>query len=231
MAMDLVLRLKNQMARVPTPENFDSSGRSYAYSATMQNYKARKPKRDEYGALTLERDTSTVAADAWGANLITSYSNGTGGHKPVIDLDFPARLIPSTTPGHYHLYIDEAISWNAYVQILNALLNAGLIQQAWYEGAINNGYTAVRPPWVHKGQKPLAQRETVLPGFIEDGPIILNEDDSRMVISALRERHDRMYAQVHEELKAVKAELEEAREIIKAYHDVDTTARAPLAWG
>ena len=35
-------------------------------------------------------------------------------HKPVLDLDMDVLVVPSTTPGHHHLYIDQAMSWKDY---------------------------------------------------------------------------------------------------------------------
>lgn len=73
-------------------------------------------------------------------------------HKPVLDLDMPCKLIPSSTPGHFHLYIDQAMSWDAYRALLHALAAAGLIEQGYLNASLARGHTAVRLPWV---QKPL----------------------------------------------------------------------------
>ena len=86
------------------------------------------------------------------ANLISSttdYRSGTY-HKPVLDFDFPCRLIPSTTDGHFHLYIDFHIEKSKYFNLLDAMQQAGLLQKAYVEHAKQRGYTAVRPPWVRK---------------------------------------------------------------------------------
>lgn len=83
------------------------------------------------------------------ANLISSLCTD-GEHRPVIDLDFPCRLEPSTTPGHFHLYLDKAVPWDAYVKVLEAMKEAGLVQAGFHELAVHRGATFVRPPGVRK---------------------------------------------------------------------------------
>jgi len=45
-----------------------------------------------------------------GANVVSSLLTN-GNHAPCIDLDVPAMLVPSSTPGHSHLYIDIEVPW------------------------------------------------------------------------------------------------------------------------
>jgi hypothetical protein len=97
-----------------------------------------------------------LVRDVAGANLITSLMPGIplapagGVHKPVIDIDLPAQLVPSSTPGHYHLYLDVEVPWDAYVDLLEALAAAGIVEHGYVSASIARGYTAVRPPWVRK---------------------------------------------------------------------------------
>jgi hypothetical protein len=71
-------------------------------------------------------------------------------HKVVLDIDLPAKLIPSSTEGHFHLYIDKEISWGAYVTLLQALAGAGILEQGYVNASLERGLTAVRLPWVRK---------------------------------------------------------------------------------
>lgn len=87
------------------------------------------------------------------ANLVGSLAED-GLHYPVIDIDYPCKLVKSTTPGHYHLYIDYGMSWGKYKTILMALFKAGVIQPLWYETALAKKCSFVRPPWVKKKNKP-----------------------------------------------------------------------------
>lgn len=86
------------------------------------------------------------------ANLISSAVVGRETHCPVIDIDHRVYILPSTTPGNSHLYIDKDISWDGYKKILDAFLEVGLIQKAWYDDAIACKMSFVRPPWVSKGE-------------------------------------------------------------------------------
>jgi hypothetical protein len=71
-------------------------------------------------------------------------------HKVVLDLDLPAQLIPSSTEGHFHLYIDKEMPWDVYVRLLTALAAAGIIEQGYLSASLERGLTAVRLPWVKK---------------------------------------------------------------------------------
>jgi len=85
------------------------------------------------------------------ATVITSRVAGEGDlHKVVLDIDLPAQLIPSSTPGHFHLYIDKEIPWREYRHLLHALANAGVIEEGYAGASTARGYTAARLPWVRK---------------------------------------------------------------------------------
>lgn len=58
-------------------------------------------------------------------------------HTPVLDIDFPCRLVPSTTPGHFHLILDGLeIPWSKYSALLSALSAAGVIEEGYAGAAI-----------------------------------------------------------------------------------------------
>lgn len=90
------------------------------------------------------------------ANLLTSRHQfgrdkcDKGMHRVVIDIDYDAALIPSSSPDHYHLILDRVLPWHQYVELLNALAKAGIIEKGYAEASINRGYTAIRPPWEKK---------------------------------------------------------------------------------
>lgn len=67
-------------------------------------------------------------------NLISSLCSD-GQHMPVIDIDYSADLVPSTTPGHYHLFLNKAIPWDKYLKVLEALADADLIEPGYYKAA------------------------------------------------------------------------------------------------
>jgi len=84
------------------------------------------------------------------ANLVSSLIQDSQMHAPVLDIDFPCALAPSSTPGHWHLYIDAAMPWHVYKQLLCAMREAGLLQDGFVNNALSARQSTVRPPWVRK---------------------------------------------------------------------------------
>ena len=70
-------------------------------------------------------------------------------HLPVIDLDFPCRLVESS-PGHFHLYIDREINTEQYSNLLNAFAAAGLVEFGFLNSFKKHKQTFVRPSWIKK---------------------------------------------------------------------------------
>jgi hypothetical protein len=90
------------------------------------------------------------------ANLIGSLVRGKIGdfnsiHMPVLDIDFPAELIPSSTPGHFHLYLNKEVQWDKYYRLLQGLAEAGIIEEGYMRAAHHHGGTFVRKPGIKKG--------------------------------------------------------------------------------
>ena len=77
------------------------------------------------------------------ANLISSLTEN-GLHMPALDIDLPAELRPSSTPGHFHLFIDKPITWRQYRRVLRALKRAGLIEDAVYRLSVKRKATFIR---------------------------------------------------------------------------------------
>lgn len=71
-------------------------------------------------------------------------------HRPILDIDFPATVIPSSTSGHGHLYIDKPMTWEHYEKLLNVLAEVGIIEPGYADASIERQHTAVRLPWVKK---------------------------------------------------------------------------------
>lgn len=92
------------------------------------------------------------------ANLATSEVAGSlTTHKPLLDIDFAAKLIPSTTEGHFHLFLDKEVQWQDYELLLKAFEVCGLIEPGYVAASIDRGYTAVRLPWIKKERRSEAQ--------------------------------------------------------------------------
>lgn len=84
------------------------------------------------------------------ANVIISREVGFRTHRPVLDLDIEAKLVPSSTPGHFHLYLDKSMSWEDYCELLYVLAKVGIIEPGYASVSMARGYTAVRLPWIKK---------------------------------------------------------------------------------
>lgn len=93
----------------------------------------------------------TLTTDITQANLVTSHVAGQPGtHRPVLDIDVPAWLVPSSTPGHSHLYIDKTMTWEKYCTLLGYLARAEILETGYVNASLERGHTAVRLPWVTK---------------------------------------------------------------------------------
>lgn len=76
-----------------------------------------------------------------------------GHHTVAIDVDWPVHAIPSSSPGHYHLWIDcPPMPWWRYRRLLRALKQAGVIEPGYYSAAVARRATHLRLPWVRKAR-------------------------------------------------------------------------------
>lgn len=66
-------------------------------------------------------------------------------HYPVIDMDVPCELIPSSQLGHSHLYINKSVPYGTYKNLLRALVDAGIVEEGYYLAFVHNGFTSARP--------------------------------------------------------------------------------------
>jgi hypothetical protein len=84
------------------------------------------------------------------ANLVGSRLQDSRAHAPVLDLDFPCRLVPSTTEGHHHLYLDRPLTWTQYRALLEVMGKIGLLEPGYVDASIRRKQTFVRKPGVVK---------------------------------------------------------------------------------
>lgn len=87
------------------------------------------------------------------AEIVTSEIGSgwrAGMHAPVIDLDMAHHYEPSTTPGHGHLYLNQAMSFEAMTEILDVLAKHGVVQSGFRDATKQRGWAAVRTPWTRK---------------------------------------------------------------------------------
>lgn len=112
--------------------------RTHWYSTTL-GYLQPEGELGDDGELVFEEE----------ANLVSSLTVR-GQHAPVIDLDVPAYLVPSSTPGHSHLYIEIEMPWWRYRILLAGLALSGLLGSGYYAHSVRRRMTMVRKPGVKK---------------------------------------------------------------------------------
>lgn len=71
-------------------------------------------------------------------------------HTPVLDIDIPATLIPSSTPGKNHLYLNTPMTWEDYCKLLDVMAEVGILEPGYVSASKKRGFTAVRLPWIQK---------------------------------------------------------------------------------
>lgn len=86
-------------------------------------------------------------------------------HVLAIDLDIPAYLVPSSTSGHSHLYVEVpgGIPHHRYMALLSALADAGIIEKGYAEVSIARGHSDLRLPWVRKDDEIPAAEDPQIP--------------------------------------------------------------------
>ena len=74
-------------------------------------------------------------------------------HHVVLDIDYRAHLIPSSTRNHYHLVLEVpgGIEHEVYMKLLKDLGRAGVIESGYAAASIERGHSDIRAPWVRKG--------------------------------------------------------------------------------
>lgn len=119
-------------------------GRRTYYKADLDDYSERQTK----GPL-LDPEVAGMPANLVSSEMTDKISL----HKPVFDIDVEALQVPSSTPGHSHLYFDVAISWDKYVAVMDAMAAAGLCDAKWVQHCKDRRKGLVRPPWASKSDE------------------------------------------------------------------------------
>lgn len=87
------------------------------------------------------------------ANLVSSRTTA-GRHMPIIDLDFDFHIVPSSTPGHMHLFFDKPISKNKFRVLMLALWYSGVVEMGYAVWSLRRGGNFVRLEGVDKQPGP-----------------------------------------------------------------------------
>lgn len=132
--------------------------------ADFKKKNKRSPTDKEYHDLVTDAYSGAYAkipdveADIDKAVLMSSKAKN-GKHRPIIDLDLAAHVIPSSTKGHGHLYINKELTWKEYQKLLNVLADLDIIEKGYRGASLARGYTAVRLPWVKKTEEEMKESE------------------------------------------------------------------------
>jgi hypothetical protein len=121
--------------------------------------------------MALEHDHRTTVNGLALAEAVSSEDVKTGLHHILIDIDRRAVLLPSTSVGHFHLYVEmgmcgDGMKWEDYAEWLRASAKIGLIEEGYAEASIRRKATFLRLPWIRKGHE-LADRERALGWWID----------------------------------------------------------------
>ena len=89
------------------------------------------------------------------ANLIDSrVPDKPGIHRPIFDFDgMECTLVPSSTPGNFHLYVEKEVEWEKWLKVLESMAEAGLIQWGFYRLSKLRGASFARKPGIVKGSE------------------------------------------------------------------------------
>lgn len=119
------------------------------------------PTDDEY-VLGRDRETEDLVTADVVSSLIKAPGWLSEHHVIALDIDHPAYLVPSSTSGHSHLYIDipGGIEHEGYMALVSLLAHLGVIEAGYANVSRQRGHTDLRLPWVKKGQEPGRKKAT-----------------------------------------------------------------------
>ena len=128
-------------------------------------------EEDRPSALTIDGERATCVTSRVRGLIVDGEEQHPFGefHRPVLDVDMPVKVVPSSTSGHCHLFIDRALSWPQYEKLLWALAEAGIVEEGYVHASVRRGHTSVRLPDVHKGAAPTLEQEKLL--FAPEGAL------------------------------------------------------------
>jgi len=145
------------------PGLFDLLGRLRSY--VVRWWTAEAPEHEQYepgmDRIPEQLQFSNVVSSQLADDIVTRTLQSVGlegkRHAVAIDLDIPAYLVPSTTPGHSHLYVDVpgGIAHDDYMDLLEVLGRCGVIEEGYAEVSRKRGHSDLRPPWIKK--EPVAE--------------------------------------------------------------------------
>lgn len=73
-------------------------------------------------------------------------------HAVLLDIDYPAYIVESSSPGHHHVYLDVpgGVKHEDYMELVELLGRIGVVEKGYAEVSVKRGHTDLRLPWVRK---------------------------------------------------------------------------------
>ena len=112
-------------------------GRRMFYQPHMDEL---KDSHEEFSAMVVEPEVRTDDVNIIGSEVFE------GIHAPAIDIDSFVSVVPSRTPGHFHLFFDKMLTTEQYETLLAAMLEVGLVEEGYFNSFKKRGQTFVRIP-------------------------------------------------------------------------------------
>lgn len=72
--------------------------------------------------------------------------------EAVFQVIVPAKLVPSSTEGHFHLYLEMEMDWQDYLSLMRLMVGAGLLEKEWVELSERRKMAMLRKPGVRKAR-------------------------------------------------------------------------------
>lgn len=130
---------------------------TYAVDFTFDKQTIQDDDAYEVTTASELRHTAPLAeSQVWSSEIATGPDRGR--HVLAIDVDHRCRIIPTSTPGHFHLVIDKVMDWAELQEILVALANAGIVEQGYLDASVRRRAAHLRLPWVTKRGEEDAER-------------------------------------------------------------------------
>lgn len=70
-----------------------------------------------------------------------------------IRFDVPVIVLPSTSPGHFHIYIEKEMAWPVYLRLLQAMMKIGFLEFGFVAAAERREMTMLVKPGMKNPRK------------------------------------------------------------------------------
>ena len=113
---------------------------------------ASSQRADDHSRHAIMFDIDLPARITMEDGLVVDKGDGHSFVWPFLawNLGIRSWLIPSSTEGHSHLYVDCDLLWDDVLRILRQFERAGVVELGYLLASEKRGFTALRLPWIQK---------------------------------------------------------------------------------